>query len=192
MVKKAEIPDHIIDTAMALAAERGWRDLSLAEIADAAKLPLSVVYAEFPSKQAILNALSRRIDAAVLAGGEAEASEGAARDRLFDVLMRRFDALDPYRGALGNVAYDQARDPVSALCSLEQLGRSMACMLEAAGLSADGLRGALRVEALGLTYLAVLRVWLRDDSPDKARTMAALDRNLGRLERLADACSLVR
>ena len=26
MVKKAEIPDHVIDAAMALTAERGWVD----------------------------------------------------------------------------------------------------------------------------------------------------------------------
>ena len=53
MVKKADIPRHVIDTAMKLAAERGWRDLSLAEIADAAKLPLSKVYPVLPSKTAM-------------------------------------------------------------------------------------------------------------------------------------------
>lgn len=202
MVKKADIPGHVIDTAMKLAAERGWRDLSLAEIADAAKLPLSKVYPVFPSKTAILGAFSRQIDAAVLAAteleageleaGEAGAREGGAHDRLFDTLMRRFDALRPYREALGNIVCAEAGDPVSALCGLCRLGRSMACMLEAARLSATGLRGALRVKALGLAYLATLRVFLRDDSPDMAATMAALDRNLSRLGRLARLCSRTR
>ena len=192
MVKKADIPGHVIDTAMKLAAERGWRDLSLAEIADAAKLPLSKVYPVFPSKTAILGAFSRRIDAAVLAAEEAGAREGGAHDRLFDTLMRRFDALRPYREALGNIVCAEAGDPVAALCSLCRLGRSMACMLEAARLSATGLRGALRVKALGLAYLATLRVFLRDDSPDMAATMAALDRNLSRLGRLARLCSRTR
>ena len=64
-----------------------------------------------------------------------------------------------------------------------------ACMLEAARLSTTGLRGALRVKALGLAYLATLRVFLRDDSPDMAATMAALDRNLSHLGRLARLCS---
>ena len=202
MVKKADIPGHVIDTAMKLAAERGWRDLSLAEIADAAKLPLSKVYPVFPSKTAILGAFSRQIDAAVLAAteleageleaGEAGAREGGAHDRLFDTLMRRFDALRPYREALGNIVCAEAGDPVSALCGLCRLGRSMACMLEAARLSATGLRGALGVKALGLAYLATLRVFLRDDSPDMAATMAALDRNLSRLGRLARLCSRTR
>ena len=95
MVKKADIPDHVIDTALALAAERGWRDLSLVEIAAAAKLPLSKLYPHYPSKTAILDAFMRRTDAAVLA--EETEPEGSARDRIFDVLMRRFDALQPHR-----------------------------------------------------------------------------------------------
>ncbi len=192
MVKKADIPRHVIDTAMRLAAERGWRDLSLAEIADAAKLPLSKVHPVFPSKAAIRGAFSRQIDAAVLAAEEAGAREGGAHDRLFDVLMRRFDALRPYRQALGNILWAEAGDPASALCGLCRLKRSMACMLEAARLSTTGLRGALRVKVLAVAYLATLRVFLRDDSPDMAATMAALDRNLSCLGRLARLCSRTR
>ena len=123
---------------------------------------------------------------------EAGGREGGAHDRLFDVLMRRFDALRPYREALGNILCAEAGDPASALCGLCRLKRSMACMLEAAMLSPTGLRGALRVKALGLAYLATLRVFLRDESPDMATTMAALDRNLARLERLARLCSRTR
>src|SRR3546814_10746923 len=45
---------HIIDTTFVLVLERGWRDLSLADIAEAAGLPLSKLYPIFGSKQAIL------------------------------------------------------------------------------------------------------------------------------------------
>ena len=190
--KKPDIPNQVIDAALALAATRGWRALTLADIAEAAKLPLSQVYPAYASKAAILGGFTRRIDAEVLAGEEPDAGEGNARDRLFDVLMRRFDALKPHREALGNIVCDQARDPVSALCGLGRLERSMAAMLEAARLSAGGLRGLLRAKALGVTYLATLRVFLRDDSADLAATMAALDRNLSRLDCLARGCSRTR
>ena len=33
MVKKADIPRHLVDAALAAAAERGWRTLSLGDIA---------------------------------------------------------------------------------------------------------------------------------------------------------------
>ncbi|MGF1610167.1 MAG: TetR family transcriptional regulator [Kiloniellales bacterium] len=181
MAKKADIPNQVIDAALALAAEQGWRDLSLADIAAAAKLPLSKVHPVYSSKAAVLAGFLRRVDAAVLAE---PAEEGSARDRLFDVLMRRFDALQPHREALANIAHDELRAPLGALCSLCALRRSMALMLETAGLDSTGLRGALRVKGLSAAYLASFRVWLRDDSPDMARTMAALDGYLRRIEGL--------
>ena len=188
MVKKADIPDHVIDTALRLGGEGRWRDLSLAEIAEAAGLPIAKVHAVFPSKQAILNAFARRVDAAVLAESGLDQLEDTARDRLFDVLMRRFDALDPHKEAVGHILLDQACDPPAAVCSLLQLRRSMGLMLEAAGLASTGLRGIVRIKGLSLVYVLTLRDWLRDDSPDKARTMAALDRRLGRVEALVTRC----
>ena len=184
MPRKIDIAERVIDAAMSLAAERGWRDLSLAEIAQAAKLPLSEVYPEFNSKQAILGGLMRRVDAAVLAEEDRDPAQGSARDRLFDVIMRRFDALQPYKAGLGNVIYDQSRDPLAVLCALPRLCGSMALMLESARLSADGPIGCLRVKGLTAIYLATLRDWLRDDSEDLAKTMAALDRRLTRADDL--------
>jgi AcrR family transcriptional regulator len=192
MVKKAEIPNHIVDAAMALAARGRWRDVSLAEIAEAAEVPLSAVYEHFPSKHAIVGALIRRIDREVLAGVRKEDSTEPARDRLFDVLMMRFEALLPYREAVATLLNHATREPLSAVADLPQLNRSMAWMLEAAGLSAEGVRGWLRTEGLMAVYLATLRVWLNDDSPDLARTMAALDANLRRAERALERARTLR
>jgi AcrR family transcriptional regulator len=175
-------PDAVA-VALSLAAEKGWRDLALADIAAGARLSLAELYALYPSKQAILTAYSRGIDMAVLA--EAEKPEGPAKDRLFDVLMRRLDKLDPHKAGLKRIAEDTARDPLATACSLARLDRSMAAMLEAAGISAAGLPGLLRTKGLAAVYLHGLRAWLRDDSPDKAKTMAALDKALGRADRMA-------
>jgi len=190
--ESGDVSARVIDAALNLAAERGWRDLSLAEIAAAADLPLSQVYPLFPSKTAILAAYARRLDTAVLTSVDAEAVEGDARERLFEVLMRRFEAMLPHKAAVARIVADLIRDPVMALCAGPSLRRSMACMLEAARLSTSGLRGALRVKALGMIYLATLRVWLDDDSPDMARTMAALDRNLRRAGAVLSCCSRMR
>ena len=61
-------------------------------------------------------------------------------------------------------------------------------MLEAAGVSSSGLFGALRVKGLAMIYAEAYRVWLGDDSKDMAKTMATLDRALGRVERLISLC----
>ncbi len=189
MVKKADLPKHLIDTALGLAAERDWRDLSLAEIAEAAKVPLGKAYQIYPSKQAILDAFSRSIDAEVLADEtmeqDWESDDSSARDRLFDVMMRRFDALQPYKAGLGNLLYDEARDPPAAISGLQRLLRSMAAMLETARISSSGVKGLIRTKGLAAIYLATLRVWLKDESPDMAKTMASLDGYLRRVEGFA-------
>ncbi len=179
--QSVDVAQQIIDTAFELALERGWRDLSLAEIAEAAGLPLSAVYPVFPSKQSILEGFASRVDAEMLAE-PVEDLESPARDRLFDMLMRRFDALQPYKEALGVISQDQLRDPLATCCGLGRLGRSMAATLEAAGFSTTGCRGVLRIKGLSAIYLATLRVWLRDDSEDMAKTMAQLDKQLARVD----------
>jgi len=179
----SDLPHHIIETAFALALERGWRDLSLAEIAEAAEVPLSRLHPVFPSKQAILDAFADHVDAAMLGEG-IEALDTPARDRLFDMVMRRLDALQPYKEALGVILQDQLRDPLAGCCGLARLRRSMAVTLEAAGFSTTGLRGILRLKGLSAIYVATLRVWLRDDSEDMAKTMAYLDKQLARVDSL--------
>ena len=186
MVKKADIPRHLVDAALAAAAERGWRTLSLSDIAAEAKLPLAKVYPVFRSKQAILDALARLVDERVLAGQPAAWDDAdTPRDRLFDVLMRRFDALAPYKAGLAKVLRDTGLDPVARLRGAPRLTRSMAWMLEAAGIDSHGPAGALRTQGLALLWQGAMRVWLADDSPDMAKTMAALDARLRRADRCA-------
>lgn len=188
--KKASAPRDVaaatLDAALALAAKRSWADIALAEIAEEAGLKLSEIYPVFPTKGAILAAFSRRIDGLVLSEDLEGLDDSPARDRLFDVMMRRFDALEPYRDAVGNILADLWSDPVSALGGLPQLSRSMGWMLEAAAVPTEGWRGLLRVQGLVGIYLATLRIWLRDDSADKSKTMAQLDAYLRRIETLSE------
>jgi AcrR family transcriptional regulator len=174
---------HVIDTALNLAAEKGWRDLALADIAQAAGMSLAELYALHPSKQAILDAYRRGVDRAVLA--DSEVPEGSAKDRLFDVLMRRLDKLEPHKAGLVRIGEDSARDPLAVICGLGRLEHSMAAMLEAAGISAGGLRGVLRTKGLSAVYLSALRTWFKDETTDKSKTMVTLDKALGRADRLA-------
>ena len=178
---------RVIDRTLSLAAERGWRRVSLGDIAAAAKLPLAEFYRLYPSRAAILAAFVRRIDEAVLAAGEAEGA--TARERLFDLLMRRFEALGPYKDGVAAILKDCGGDPLALLCGGVRLKRSMGWMLEAAGLSSHGLLGQVRAKGLAVVYLATLRRWLADDTADMSRTMAALDKHLRRAEGVAGLCA---
>jgi AcrR family transcriptional regulator len=174
--------DRIIDATLALIPTEGWRGLSLSAIAAAAELPVLQVYRVFHSKQAILGGLYRRLDQIVLADPPAAEPDERPRDRFFDLLMRRFDALQPYKPALDVLRRELPGDPVTALCAGASILRSMRWMLEAADIPTGGVRGAIAVKLATVAYLSAMRVWQRDDSPDLARTMAALDARLRRIE----------
>lgn len=179
----AATSEQAVAAAMRLFAERGWAGTTLADIADAAGISFATLHALHPSKTSLLRGFAAGIDRAVLATSpEAGAS---VREALFEIFMRRFDALQPHRDAMRNLARDLPRDPAAAACQTLAALRSVAAMAERAGVVTTGPLGALRVKALAGLYAWTARTWLADDSADMARTMKALDQGLGRLEALA-------
>jgi hypothetical protein len=97
-------------------------------------------------------------------------------------LMRRFDALQPYKPAFAALQRELPGQPLTALCLAARLSRSMRWMLEAADIATGGLPGAVAVRLAAAAYLSAMPVWQRDESSDLAATMAALDSRLRRIE----------
>lgn len=177
--------DAIIEALFELAAEREWRDFTLSDVAERASVSLADFREAFPSKGAVLAGFSRKIDQAVLRKTSDDLREESAKERLFDVLMRRLDAMAPYKLGLEGVAYWALRDPVAAAALNRVAVNSMRFMLEAAGIDTEGQSGGLKVQGLVLAWVRVLSVWFKDDDPSLSKTMAALDRELARGETLA-------
>ena len=173
----------IVDALMRLAAERRFEDISVRDISKAAGVSLADFRDAFPSKGAVLGGFTRRIDRIVLAQDDGELSEESSRERLFDVLMRRLEAMTPYRAGLREVAAWLRREPTAALAMNQVAMNSMRFMLEAAGIEAEGASGAIKLQGLTLAWGRVLQVWLDDDDPTLSKTMAELDRVLTRGER---------
>ena len=183
---KSPPPDtrgKIVEALMELAAERRFDDISVRDISKAAGVSLADFRDLFPSKGAVLAGFSRRIDRAVLEQEPGELADESPRERLFDVLMRRLEAMAPYREGLREVAAWLRREPAAALAMNQAAMNSMRFMLEAAGIEAKGASGALKLQGLTLAWARVLRTWLDDDEPGLSKTMAELDRVLTRGER---------
>ncbi|MFM7346990.1 MAG: hypothetical protein ACKO1J_16670 [Tagaea sp.] len=177
--------DRALDAALRLAASRKWSEIALPEIAAEAGLSLGETLRVAPSKAALLAAFGRRVDAAMF--GRPVEAEGSVKDKLFDLIMRRFDALAPHKVAVKNILADLPRDPMAALCALPGLLRAMRWTAEAAGIKTTGPLAPFKINALTLAYLNTLRVWLHDDSADAAKTMSNLDKALDRLSALASS-----
>jgi AcrR family transcriptional regulator len=180
--------ETVLDAFVTLISERGFAEVTLRDVAAAADLGMAELYRLYPDKVALAGAFMARIDAAVLAGMPRETDpEETARDRLFDVMMRRYDVLKSYRAAMQAIRRAALRDPLLALALGPSLRRSMAAMLEAAGLPSDGLSGAVRQNGLLAIHHSVGRVFDRDDTVDLSKTMAALDSRLKVAERWSQA-----
>jgi ubiquinone biosynthesis protein COQ9 len=171
----------LIEAAFALIAERGWRRLSVAEAARRADLPLDQARARFPVRAVVLLRFGLLADQAALALAP---GEGPHRDRLFDLLMRRFDFVQKHRAGVLALLHALPTEPCVAALLAAANRRSMAWMLEGAGISARGPLGRLRARGLLLIWLAVVRAWRHDTTEDLSATMAALDRALTRAEQI--------
>ncbi len=187
--------ERIIAAFMALLAEKSFEEIELAEVAARAGVSLGTMRGEFGSTLAIYAAHVKAIDRAVLEGGEGDMSEEPPRERLFDVLMRRIEALAPHKEAVRSLLRSVRRNPPLALALNALAVRSQQWMLAAADLHASGPRGVLRAQGLALLFARVLRTFVHDEDEGHARTMAVLDRELGRGARwvgfLDDLCRFV-
>jgi ubiquinone biosynthesis protein COQ9 len=173
----------LVTAAFELAAARGWTQVTVAEAARTAGLPLSEARLRFPGRQAILLKLGRMADAAALSTDTTY--DGTPRDRLFDIIMRRIDVFQAHRSGVIALLRTLPADPLTALMLWGATLRSMAWLLDGAGIAPTGLDRTLRAHGLAAVWVAVLRAWMNDDSEDLSATMAALDRSLDRAEQMA-------
>jgi AcrR family transcriptional regulator len=182
---KPKPQQKIVDALMALTSERAWDEVTLEAIAERAGVTLAALRASYDGRLAVLSDFVRGVDESVLGGIDPTLATESPRERLFDLLFARLEALAPHKQAIGNLAKAARRDPVLAFCLNGITTTSMVWMLSAAGIAAQGGRGALRAQALALIYARVMHVWLRDSDPGLAPTMAALDKRLREAERAA-------
>jgi len=181
-----------VEALMRLAAEQPWSDIEISDIAREAGLSLAELRDLFPSKGAVLGGLTRIIDRKVLEGDLEGLEEEPTRERLFDVLMRRLDAMAPYKPALRRIAYALRGEPLSMLAMNGVMLNSHRYMLAAAGIDTEGPLGQLKLQGVVIAFARVTQVWLDDDDPALARTMARLDKEIRNGERIMERAEDVR
>jgi AcrR family transcriptional regulator len=176
-------PDILL-RAFQLVAEQGWDRFSMAALAREVGRPLADVYAVLPGRAALLSRLGERMDREMLSLDAAELADLSARERIFELIMRRLDAMAAFRAGLKAMAGSGGRDPGLICASLGNMQRLGGWLADAADLG-SGLRACVGGATLLLLYARVASVWLSDETEDRSATMAELDRRLGQWERLA-------
>lgn len=170
--------EKIIGAAFKLAEQRGWDELTLEEIARKAKVPFANLVDLYPSKTDIISGYMKLVDSRVLAALDGDALDEPVRERLLDVLITRIEQMTPEKAAIKRIQASISDDP-GIMGRLNKTAlRSQMKMLAAAGGSVEGMSGVARAQGLVYHFSRAVRVWLDDDDPGIARTMAELDRRL--------------
>jgi len=168
--------------ALSLAASSPWREVTLVKLADAANRPMSDFY--WASLGEAVDCVEEAFDRAIADGADALDPAQSVRDRLFELIMRRFEAMEPHRAAVLGMEQGLDRDPTLLAAAHQRHVRCARWVLALAGLEADGMTGQARAQGLGVIIGQARAAWRGDDAGDFAKTMASLDKNLRRAEEM--------
>lgn len=169
--------DTLTTAALTLAADRLWEEVTLADIAREAGVALAACHDAGVSRLRLSRAMTARMDRAMLGEAEAGDRDQSPRDRLFDVVMARFDAMEETRAAWTSVLMAVRADAGARLDRVSMLAASARWALEGASIPTAGLAGRTRVAGLVGILARAEEAWL-EDGPDLSRTMARLDQDL--------------
>lgn len=168
---------NLAKSALALTEQTSWSRLTLSDLCADADVNLTTCARENITKADVAGQLDHLLDEAMLgATSKVDRSQGV-RDRLFDALMSRFDAMEENRAAWLSILEGEASDALARIARQARRARSAAWALEASGVTASDMRGAGRVIGLARIIRLADAAWL-GDGPDLAKTMACLDQEL--------------
>lgn len=166
--------------ALKVAETKPWRDVTVFDIAAAMGAPIEDL-AGLTVGDAV-DAVEEAFDAAAAKGVQGVDDQVLVRDRLFDLAMRRFEAMETARGGVRAIEIALERDPAALAHQHIRTVRTARWLLALAGIEADGVPGVARAQGLAVILAQARSAWRQDDAGDFVKTMAALDKALRQAE----------
>lgn len=188
----------ILETALRLFYERGWRETTMRAIAGEAGVSLGNAYYYFRSKESLIQAIyaqSHQEHAA--ASATVLATERGFKARLQGVMKAKLDTLAPYHRFAGAL-FSTAADPASPLnpwsaTSAAVRERSMELFAEVVEGSDARVPKSLRPELpklLWTYHMGIILFWVHDRSPGCAASYRLAERTVELIARLLPLASL--
>ncbi|MEP3048294.1 MAG: TetR/AcrR family transcriptional regulator [Roseibium sp.] len=174
----AKTRQKVLKTFLTFLSNKGYQDVSLPLIAETADVKLSDLRGAYASKLDLVRAFAEQIDKSVLDGRDDDMDDQPARDRLFDILMSRIDALAEHKDAVRSLHEAAKHDPGLALDFNRIEVRSQKWMLIAADIELSGMKAEFVAQALVVAFSRVVETWLNEKDEGMPRTMAKLDKQL--------------
>ena len=187
MARTIDTNKRIISVTLKLAETITWQEITVDNIARVAKVEPSILLQNFSSKLSILEAFNRQLDANIRQEFAKTRNLGSVREQLFDIIMTRFDFLNSHKQALKSIYKTTIPyDLHATICGLNNVTNSMKVVLNMTEISTKTPLGCIRTKLLSAIFVRSFVTWLNDDSADMAKTMAKLDSDLAKAEKLSN------
>ncbi len=180
---------QILDVALALFQEKGFRQTTMRDIADRAGIALGTTYNYFPTKEHLALYFFEAALERVLARHRREApAEASLEEKVFLLISLELEEVEPYRELLP-VIVTQAMVPTSPLHPysletqrlknrhLEHVAELVREAIDRGELPALGYE-SMMLSAFWVFHLGMVMFWLNDESPRKEDTYVLLDKSL--------------
>jgi ubiquinone biosynthesis protein COQ9 len=184
---KSDKREKILKSAFTLAAEKGWDNTSLEDIAQKAGVAVEVLRGyECNDKSDIVKMFNNMTDDKVIKQYLALEKQGDfdgydERERLFEILMLRMEALNENREGVKAI---YAKTGTNLLGHFPNLRRSMGEMLETVGVDTSDLKkGEAKILGLVGVYSLAIKAWSKDETEGLNQTVKSLHNNLHRVEK---------
>jgi AcrR family transcriptional regulator len=169
---------HLLDRALVLFRDRGVDATTMRDIAKAAGLSLGAAYYYFPSKEALVFAYYEQNQ--VVMEELAASATGTLREKLGVLLHGKLRSIHDQRHMLGTIVQRliDPGDPLSAFSAQTRAVRDRAIAILEKPLRDEGLPediARVGAHALWLFMLAMMLVYIKDDSPKEKRTHGLVD-----------------
>jgi ubiquinone biosynthesis protein COQ9 len=184
MKKPSNTNSKICIAALQCAEKMGWENTKFDNIAKAAKIPLAEIKLSFANTTAIVPAIADWVSAETFSQCGKPDMSASVRERLFEVLMARFDVLQTYRKAFLSIASASRRDPKIALILVPAQIEAMKEVLKFSVVPTSKFCAPVTPVALWGIFALIFHVWQSDETIDMSKTMAATDRYLRTVDRV--------
>lgn len=175
---------HILKAFFESVEKEGFFNVSYTMLAQTLNMDENSLREVFPKHTDFLKALHGEIESTLLEEFQEDLPEMSLKDKLFDLLMRRIEVLDPYRQGVSRFIRDGENIPPD-LKLLPILATIVPLMMQGMENSLRSInseeqvwRKKNRAFALLIVYLLVLHTWAEDETSDLSSTMHALDKYL--------------
>ncbi len=183
--KKKLTKQKVIHAGLQIISAKDTLNIHLSDIAEKLDVDVVELYPFIQKPLDVFSLITRQVNQTLALEYQYDPSI-PVRDQYFDLIMERFDLLQPYKTDIAYFIKKAPASPLSLAMFFPNFDRGITLMMHLAGDIQNNRARYIKRTALIGVYLSTFRVWLKDNSSDSAKTMAHLDKALDKLTRLEE------